>query len=106
MEQIKQITKGAAFYVALSRRNPDAKIFTITPIWRADHERVTKVGAFPYVSEYIRRVTASLPNVTVIEGVNLLPHDTTLFSDEYPHPNDKGFGYYFENLYREIQKYL
>ncbi len=96
----------AAFYEALSRRNPQAKIFAITPIWRADRDRVTKVGAFEDVATYIRKVTASLPNVTVIDGVSLLPHDTTLFSDVYLHPNDKGFGYYFENLYREIQKYL
>ncbi len=96
----------AAFYEALSHRNPQAKIFAITPIWRADLDRVTKVGPFEGVAAYIRKVTAPLPNVTVINGFDFVPHDTALFSDKYLHPNDEGFGYYFERLYHEIQKYL
>ncbi len=96
----------ASFYKILSRKYPSAKIFAITPIWRADLDRVTKVGPFETVAAYIREATAALPNVTVIDGFDFVPHDTALFSDKYLHPNDDGFAYYFENLYREIQKYL
>lgn len=100
-------TECRTFYEALSRRNPQAKIFAITPIWRADlHRGATKVGLFDDVAAHIRKTTAALPNVTVIDGINLLPHNTGLFSDQYLHPNDEGFGYYFASLYREIQKYL
>ena len=97
---------SAAFYEALSRRNPRAKIFVITPIWRADGERLTKVGEFSYVSEHIERVTADLPNVTVIHGIDLVPHDPCYFGDKRLHPNDEGFAHYFKNLWAEIQKHL
>ena len=94
------------FYEALSRRNPNAKIFAITPIWRADHERQTKVGNFSYVDEYITRAVESLPNVTVIHGIDFVPKSAEYFSDKYLHPNDTGFAHYFENLYSEIKKHL
>ena len=94
------------FYKTLSRKYPRAKIFAITPIWRADNERITKVGEFSYVSEFIRKVAEDLPNVTVIEGIDLVPHDTALFSDKYLHPNDQGFSHYFNNLFRELKRFL
>lgn len=97
---------SAAFYEALSRRNPNSKIFVITPIWRADGERLTKVGEFSYVAEHIERVTADLPNVTVLHGIDFVPHDPCYFSDKYLHPNDEGFAHYFKNLWAELQKHL
>lgn len=96
----------AGFYHSLSQRYPTAKIFAITPIWRADQERITKLGEFSRASEYIHEITRDLPNVTVIDGIDLVPHETDLFSDRYLHPNDEGFAHYFNNLFAEIQKYL
>jgi hypothetical protein len=54
----------------------------------------------------IREATEDLENVTVIEGFDFVPHDTSLFSDKYLHPNSNGFEYYFDNLYTEIRKYI
>lgn len=96
-----------AFYENLSAAYPDAKIFAITPIWRTNYEDQTKaVGNFFHVEEYIKEVTAPLPNVTVIPGFDLVPHDITLYWDYYLHPNKEGFVIYAENLYREISKHL
>ena len=96
-----------AFYVALSRRNPRAKIFAITPIWRADYQKKTNMnGPFEWVADYLTEATADLPNVTVIRGMDLVPKRSDFFSDEYLHPNDVGFAHYFNNLFTEIKKEL
>ena len=94
------------FYRTLSERYPNAKIFAITPIWRANPERITDVGEFFHVRDFIRQVTADLPNVTVIDGYDFVPHDPAYFSDLRVHPNDKGFAHYVKNLYAEIKKYV
>lgn len=98
--------KCADFYGTLSRLYPKAKIFAITPIWRKDGERTTAVGTFDLVSKTIKRVTVSLPNVTVLEGYDFVPHDLAFFYDLRLHPNDEGFAHYAENLYTEIKKHF
>ena len=95
-----------AFYERLSIRYPEAKIFAITPIWRADYEEVRELGEFECVSEYIKEATCDLENVTLIDGFDLVDHDTNLFSDKYLHPNSKGFDRYFNNLYAKIKEYV
>ena len=95
-----------AFYKNLSENYPKAKIFALTPIWRADFKDEKAFGDFEKVALDIREATEDLENVTVIEGFDFVPHDTRLFSDKYLHPNSKGFEYYFDNLYTEIRKYI
>ena len=96
----------SAFYRILSERHPNAKIFAITPIWRANPERITDVGEFFYVRDFIRSVASELPNVTVIDGYDFVPHDPVYFADLRVHPNDEGFAHYIHNLYTELKKYL
>ena len=96
------------FYESLSRNYPNTKIFAITPIWRKEYPtgKVTGVGSLDRVEEYIREVTADLSNVTVIKGLDLVPPSADCFAPDIIHPNDKGFVHYFENLIKEIKKYL
>ncbi len=94
------------FYGALSRQYPNAKIFAVTPIWRADWEQEKGVGAFSDLEKFIRENVAEFENVTVISGWDLVPHDTALYHDERLHPNDEGFAYYAEHLHKEIMKNL
>lgn len=94
------------FYKTLSRLYPTARIFAITPIWRADNDRQTKVGEFSYAAEYIERAVKDLPNVTVLRGIDFVPKDPAYFSDKYLHPNDEGFAHYFKNLYKAIKAHL
>ena len=95
-----------AFYRNLSENYPNAKIFMLSPIWRRDRDRVTEVGPFERVEEHFAAIAASLPNVTLISGYDLVPHDSVYFSDEYLHPNDTGFSYYAENLLKKLQEHL
>lgn len=94
------------FYDNLAKSYPNSKIFALTPIWRADINDKKDVGEFSYVSEYINKVTKEHKNITVIEGMDLVPHDTSLFSDKFLHPNDKGFDYYVNNLYKKLKELI
>lgn len=95
-----------SFYKTLSKKYPNSKIFAITPIWRADKDKQTRCGDFDSVKEYIKKVATNLENVIYINGRHFLPEDTTLYADLFLHPNDEGFDYYFNNLYKEIKKYI
>ena len=95
------------FYENLSASYPTSKIFAITPIWRGDWQKAENHFApFEHIRETIRRVASSLPNVTLIEGFDLIPHDKSCFSPDVLHPNDDGFKHYANNLYAEIKKYI
>lgn len=94
------------FYTILSKNYPDSKIFAITPIWRAESTKNSALGAFSFVDEYISEIADSLPNVTVIHGIDLVPHYIDLYADLRLHPRDAGFDFYFANLYSEIKKYI
>lgn len=94
------------FYTALSKNYPDTKIFAITPIWRKDYLNEKPVGRFESIREYIEEVTAQLDNVICISGFELVPHDEKYFGDLYLHPNEEGFKYYFENLYKIIKEFI
>lgn len=97
-EREATIEKANAFYAELRRRYPTAKIFAITPIWRADHTRVTKVGLFESIRSIVRSA-AEAAGAVVIDGDAMVPHITDIFSDNYLHPNDMGFKFYANALY-------
>lgn len=95
------------FFENLSASYPNSKIFAITPIWRGDWKKTeNRFAPFGHIHKAIESVAASLPNVTVIDGVDLVPHDKTCFSPDVLHPNDEGFRHYANNLYAEIKKYI
>lgn len=95
-----------AFYEAISKHYPTAKIFAITPIWRADYTRTRDFGPFKRVEEIIGEAVSHLPNVTVLRGFDLVPKEEKYFADLRLHPNDNGFKYYADNLYNELRKTL
>lgn len=100
------LSDARAFYTALSGRYPDAKIFAITPIWRKNTEEAKAFGSFDSVKEKLSLAVQGLKNVTLIDGINLVPHDTALFADLRLHPRDEGFDYYVDNLIRKIEDNL
>jgi len=97
-----------AFYTRLSELYPNARIFAITPIWRADGMRTTTQFGAPAteVDALIREACADLPNITVINGWTFVPGRSEFYADLRLHPNDLGFGLYAQNLYAEIVKML
>ena len=69
----KNFTRDAAdFYKSLSENYPNAKIFALTPIWRADFENFKPFGKFFEVDVRIRAAVSELENVTVISGFDLV----------------------------------
>jgi lysophospholipase L1-like esterase len=96
-------TNSKAFYAALAENYPQAKVFTLTPIWRSNLTTLnSKFDDFSQVEAIIREVTAPYENVTVVRGFEFVPHDLNYFSDYGLHPNDTGFDHYFENLCKAI----
>lgn len=97
-----------AFYLTASRKYPNARIFAITPIWRQAWQQPGKgFGPWALSEQIIRESTADLPNVTVIDGLTLVPHEEACFADDMVlHPNDAGFGHYGKNLAEAVKKAL
>ena len=87
------------FYKNLSELYPNTPIFAITPLWRKLQEKKTfELGPFRHIHEAICQHTADLPNVTVIDGFDIIPHFSDYFADLTLHPNGAGFDRYFEGL--------
>lgn len=95
-----------AFYDALYRNYPKAKIFAITPVWRKDYMKETEFGDFSKVKEDIENIVKNFPNMICIDGYDLIPQDIQCFADLRLHPNDSGFEHYFQNLSRKIRERL
>lgn len=82
----------------LRENYPEAKMIVISPIWRKDYMDERPFGDFTKLDEDLRTVVKNMDNVTVIRGFDLVPHEEQYFGDLQLHPNDKGFGEYFNNL--------
>lgn len=93
------------FLDQLIARYSDKKLFGISPIWRADNERISSMGRFEECNAYIKEEIAN-HGMTVIDGQKLTPHLPDFYSDKYLHPDTKGFGVLALNLISELQKYL
>ncbi len=72
-----------------------ARIYLLTPIWRANGGDIKAGGTLPQFSAAIGEAAA--PLATVIDGSTLVPHVPGLFADGI-HPNDEGFQHFASNL--------
>lgn len=93
-----------AFYKNLQRNYPAVKAFVITPIWRSNLDIETKFESFADIEKTIRQICGGMENVTLISGMDLVPHDVRYFGDYGLHPNAEGFDHYFTNLWTQINK--
>ena len=95
------------FYRILHEKYPHVPVIAITPIWRsnifsfAEH---VQFSAFQQIEECIVKNTAQYPNITVVRGYDLVPHDKSYFADWGLHPNDEGFAHYSKNLLSALSK--
>lgn len=96
------------FFQKIREIYPDKKIVYISPIWRGDYQRPygtqdTSVGAFDESVKALQSL-AKGNGLFVVDGIPLTPHISDFFADQILHPNDLGFGFYAENLLRELKK--
>ena len=96
----------SGFYRELEKHYPNARIFAITPIWRADMENPRAFSSFFDIEKGIRNATKNMKNVTVIDGMTLVPHDPKFYADGRLHPNDAGFEHYYRNLWKAVKEAL
>jgi TnpA family transposase len=54
------------------------------------------------VEKVIRREAAKYTGVSVVEGFELVPHDSSYYADTFLHPNTEGFAFFTENLAKYI----
>ena len=91
-----------AFYANLVANYPSTNIVALTPVWRKNHSKIQKFGEFSHVAEMIKEICAEYPNIKVISGWELIPHDEMYYADRRVHPNDQGFDWYYRNLKEKI----
>lgn len=83
---------------------PKTRVFLITPIWRADSKDSEK-SEFPFeeLQDMLWNVFKTYPYVTVIDGNQLVDHNTELYSDSFLHPNSTGFAQMAKRLAEIIE---
>ena len=86
------------YYAKLTTLFPGVPVYAITPLWRADLEAGAKCGALSEVATCISTACSQYPSITVVDGLELIPHDTAYFADGVLHPNAKGFEIMAESL--------
>ena len=88
----------------IAENYPQAQVFVISPIWRADQDtHVRRMGPLSAIEANILAISEGYPNVTVIPGMDLVPHDLQYYADAGLHPNDAGYEFYFQNLLPMIE---
>ena len=96
------VNKVRKFFLNISANYPDAKIFAITPVWRAD---ITdeNYDSFRNIEKDIINAVENIKNVSIISGFDLVPENEDYYADLFLHPNDEGFKYYAENIIKKIK---
>lgn len=92
-----------AYYQKLLSYFPAVPIYAITPIWRAEAKFGAQCGDFDQIAKLIKQVCSQYPNITVIDGMTLVPHQPDYFYDRFLHPNDAGFKCMAEGILHSIR---
>ena len=92
------------FYHNLRATYPKTNIIALTPIWRTDICENKEFGAsLYYVAEYIKKVAEDIPNMTVIDCMDYVPHSPQYYQTDGVHPIDVGFQSYGKSLCNKIR---
>lgn len=92
------------FFEKLCRTYPGVKIYAIVPIWRKDADKATPCGPFEEARQLIASIANRHQQITVIDGMELVPHQESFYCDGYLHPNAMGFLCMAKNLLHYIKK--
>ena len=105
-ERERTVKNANAFYAKLRTLYPNAKIFALTPIWRADDDRLTKVGTFAEGVQIVKDAASAQEGIVIVDGARMVPHLREVMADKYLHPNDYGFKFYANALFDAIKPHL
>ena len=95
--------ESSEFLATLASRYPTAKIYVLTPTWRADNQPKQRPhGTMEEYREVLAAECEKYPNMRVIHCKDLIPHDPAMFEDRRLHPNDEGFSHYAKGLIEAI----
>lgn len=94
------------FYENLQKNYPGVPTFVLTPLWRATRDLEKPFGSFDDVEVVLRESASAFPQIRVIRGYDLIPHDTKYFVEAMLHPTTEGFAHYGKNLCAEIKELL
>lgn len=89
------------FMERLTSLYPHARIFVIPPTWRRSYNNTMSIGTHHDVARMINEVCERYSNVHVYDGLKLVPHMESFYTDGL-HPTDEGFLYFTINLLRDM----
>ena len=95
------VEDARAYYERLHELYGDIPVLCITPLWRTGE--TVYVEQLRQYGEAIRKVCAAYPNITVVDGWQLVPHLPEYFKDGL-HPNALGATVYGLALVEQIRK--
>ncbi|MBR5538331.1 MAG: SGNH/GDSL hydrolase family protein [Clostridia bacterium] len=97
-------SEAKAYIDKLCSMYPNAKIFGILPLWRAETEK-RKDTHIPFleVFEILTECYSAHDNVTIIDGRLAVPNDVHFFTDGL-HPNSVGHVLYGKHVICEMEK--
>lgn len=83
------------------------KIFVILPIWFGEEDKPVDGIVLDDGRKRIRSLAEQYPNITIIDGKDIIPHFIDFYWDEVCcHPNDLGYFYYGRKIADIIKKEL
>jgi len=93
------------YYRLLKEAYPNAKLFSVLPIWRMDRAKVHAMR-FEEAIEISREAALRAGSVP-IEGLAIVPNMREFFADaKVLHPNELGFNFYAKGMYEVIKAHL
>lgn len=99
--ETESLVEVEEYYTALKELYGDTPVLCISPIWRGDKPGLEAI--FEHYCNGIKEIAGKYPNITVIDGFELVPHESAYFLDDL-HPNVKGCELYADALVKAIAK--
>ncbi len=91
------------FFDQLRKLYPNTPVLGILPIWRADKDNVHPAGEFDSTCIRLAEIERSY-NVSIIDGMLIVPNHRDFYGDYRVHPNDMGFMHYAMGVIQKMQE--
>lgn len=94
------------FFRILADRFSGIPLIALAPVWRIDADQQTHVGHLDELAAYYQSLSEQIPNMTVIDCFDFVPHNTDYYRDRRVHPSDLGFQCYADRLKEALKEVL